>query len=133
MTAMQRKKQRTTIRLYLERTRTYRNWFARLPKKAIDLDVVLDFTNDKDAHRVGALHTPCNSAGCVVGWLEHYLCKKKIHELSGNYLGLSRFQCDGDNVLFSASREWDKTPRQEALDRLQRRITGLEARLKVRR
>ncbi len=123
------------IKKYIDRTKKYRAWFAELPAKAIDLDVVLsskkksllpfaELTGMSVKKALG-----CGTAGCVEGWLRIYPPYKKSKESVDKYMGNIDAYTEMSAWMFEPRNGTHKTERAEALARLDTRVKELQQEL----
>lgn len=117
-----------TLQECLDRTIEQREKFAALPQEAIDLDVVMDWRNDSSP--TDLTHTPCNSVGCVRGWVNTDLEARGILISAGPYLGLAEYPTRMSPCMFDGRANYDVDERTEGLDRYTQRIEELSALLK---
>jgi phage terminase large subunit-like protein len=117
------------IQKYIARTKAYRTWFAKLPGKAINLEIVL--TNDRDSWDDLIKMTPkkalsCGTVGCVEGWLHVYPPFKKAQVVPDDFMGTDECITNTGYYLFDSSQGGYKTERAEALARLDTRVKELK-------
>jgi hypothetical protein len=75
-----------------------------------------------------AVPIKCGSVGCVMGWAEYsYFPTKKIDADVGDYFGTEAYPPEDDNNLFAERKNENLEEKQEALQRLDRRIIQLKA------
>lgn len=122
---------RKAIKTYIKRTEDYRKWFAKIPRKQVQLDEVIVLSKDAqrlftqwcDKHGVSArdeygdlniwsknhkgerfpVPVHCGSVGCVMGWAEN------------TYFHLKKVKADERDVSVYFGTEDESTPYGDTL------------------
>lgn len=127
------------IRRAIKRTQGFRDWFKRtVPKKAVDLDVVLDDptqygksgTAVAESKPVGTLIS-CGTVGCVLGWARTYppvRRRRSKGDSAYDYLGV--WLTGDDSVFDSCHPTEEANQKAAAVARLNRHIKALRVALK---
>jgi hypothetical protein len=121
-----------TLQECIDRTIEQRDKFAALPEHVIELDIAMEW----NARTVAELptkgqpasHTPCNSVGCLLGWLTIDLAQRDLPVLPANHLGLIEHRTKSSDEMFRARRKFTMSQRDEGLARYDHRLRELYAR-----
>lgn len=125
------------IRRAIKRTQRFRDWFKKsVPKKAIDLNTVLDdptrpnlLASQVAKSRPASTLISCGTIGCVMGWSKVYPGVKHSKTSSPyEYLGVD---FTGDDSIFDGCQPTEeKNQKAAAILRLNRHVKNLRQVLK---
>ncbi len=116
-------KRRARLEQGLANTRAFRNWFDRLPQKAIGLDEYLVGTDAVFDHGKSVKEkVSCGAVGCVAGWLSEYPPYQSSDMEEGKFFGATYSQ---EMKLFGTRKHEDLPQKLEALMRLDHHIDEL--------
>jgi len=131
--------QAARIKQAIKRTQGFRDWFKRtVPKKAVDLDVILDDPTQYGKSRIEvAMSKPagkllsCGTAGCVLGWLRVYPpLRRRLHEGVSPYDYIGVWETGDDSVFDGLRPEERENQKAAAIARLNKHIKDLRVALK---